>query len=240
MAALADGIQEMPQLGTVICLASILVGAIELTGVGVRLTGGLVTAAGGNLALLLVFTAIAALILGMGMPTSAVYILVALLLAPALVTAGLQPIVAHFFVFYYGLTAMLTPPVCLTAYVAAAIANASFTKTGWQAMRLGIVVFIVPFMFAYAPELLMIGPAGQILQAAIIAFIGVLFLSAGIEGYLLRPAGWVERILFLAAGGLMMVPGWTTAIIGAGVGTLVFLWQFMTRRSCMSGGKALD
>jgi len=228
--ALMDGIQETPQLGTVICLASILVGAIQLTGVGVRLTGGLVTLAGGNLFLLLVFAAIAALILGMGMPTSAVYILVALLLVPALVMAGLQPLVAHFFVFYYGLTAMLTPPVCLTAYVAAAIAGASFMQTGWQAMRLGIVVFIVPFIFAYSHELLMLGPPGPIILAAVTAFIGVLFLSSAIEGYLLRPASWLERILFLVAGLLMMIPGLTTDLIGVAAGAVAVVWQLATRR----------
>lgn len=228
--ALEQGVQEMPQLGTVICLASILVGAIQLTGVGVRLTGGLVTAAGGNLMLLLIFTAFAAMILGMGMPTSAVYILVALLLAPALQQAGLPPLVAHFFVFYYGLTAMLTPPVCLTAYVAAAIAGSSYMQTGWQAMRLGIVIFIVPFMFAYSPELLMIGSIGQILQAAIIALAGIVFLSASIEGYLFTHASWAQRIVFLVGGVLMMIPVMTFAVIGAALGVAGVVWQLIGRR----------
>lgn len=231
MDALVTGVQEMPSLGVTICLASILVGAIELTGVGVRMTGGLVTLAGGNMLLLLLFTAITAMVLGMGMPTSGVYILVAILLAPALVMVGMEPIVAHLFVFYFGLTAMLTPPVCLTAFVAAAIAGAPFMKTGWQAMRLGIIIFIVPFLFAYAPELVMIGSAGAIALAVGTALIGVIFLSAGMEGYLLKPAGWPERILLLAAGVAMLVPGLVSDIIGLGLGSGVVLWQFAARRA---------
>ncbi|MFC2003530.1 TRAP transporter permease [Chloroflexota bacterium] len=231
MDALSRGVEQVPQLGVVIAMVSILVGGIELTGVGVRLTGGLVTLAGGNMFLLLLFTAFAAGVLGMGMPTSGVYILVAILLAPALVMVGLQPIVAHMFVFYFGLTAMITPPVCLTAFVAASIAGAPFMKTGWQAMRLGIVIFIVPFMFAYAPELLMIGSAGQIALAAGTSLIGVVFLSAGLEGYLLKSAGWPERILFLVAGMMMMIPGLTTDILGVALGSVAVLWQFIGRRA---------
>ena len=227
--ALASGVEEMPGLAVVICLASILVGGIELTGVGVRLTGGMVTLAGGNLFILLIFTAIAATILGMGMPTSAVYMLCAILLAPALVRLGMLPIVAHFFVFYYGLTAMLTPPVCLNAFVAAAIAQASFMKVGWESMRLGIVIFLVPFIFAYYPELLMIGDPTRVIVAAVMAFIGVFLLSVGLEGYWFKRTGWLERTLFVAAGIALMIPG-TTAYIGIGVGLLLSLWHYFAAR----------
>ncbi|MBA7519916.1 hypothetical protein ES705_12004 [subsurface metagenome] len=231
--ALSKGIESMPQLGVTICMAAILVGSIELTGVGFRMAGGLVTLADGNLLMLLVFTAFAAMILGMGMPTSGVYILVSILLAPALVMAGLQPIVAHFFVFYMGLTAMLTPPVCLCAFVAASIADAPFMKTGWQAMRLGIIVYIVPFMFAFSPALLMIGDAGEIALAVASSIIGVVLLSAGMQGYFLKTASWPERILFLGAGLCMMIPGWTTDIIGLGVGTATVFYQLVTRRAAL-------
>ena len=232
--ALAKGMETMPQLGVTICMAAILVGSIELTGVGYRMAGGLVSLAGGNLFLLLMFTAIACIFMGLGMPTSSVYILVAILLAPGLIRAGLDPLVSHFFVFYCGLTAMLTPPVCLVAFVAASIADAPFMKTGWQAMRLGIVVYIVPFMFAYSPELLMIGSVGNIILAIVTALIGVVFLSAGMQGYLLKPAGWAEKILLLAAGITMMIPGLATDLIGLGLGVLAVVYQLLVRKSRVS------
>jgi TRAP transporter 4TM/12TM fusion protein len=232
--ALVKGVETMPQLGVTICMAAILVGSIELTGVGYRIAGGLVSLAGGSLFLLLVFTAFACIFMGLGMPTSSVYILVAILLAPGLIRAGLDPLVAHFFVFYAGLTAMLTPPVCLVAFVAASIADSPFMKTGWQAMRLGIVVYIVPFMFAYSPELLMIGTPMNILTAVVTALIGVVFLSAGMQGYFLRNTSMIERAILLAAGVTMMVPGWTTDLIGISLGILVSLYQFFMQRRQIS------
>ena len=228
--ALAKGAETMPQLGVTICMAAILVGSIQLTGVGYRMAGGLVALAGGNLFFLLVLTALAAMFMGLGMPTSSVYILVAILLAPGLIRAGLDPLVSHFFVFYCGLTAMLTPPVCLVAFVAASIAEAPFMKTGWLAMRLGIVVYIVPFMFAYSPELLMIGSPDKIALAVVTALIGVVFLSAGMQGYLFKTAGWPERVVFLAAGITMMMPGLTTDLIGLALGLLAVIYQILTRK----------
>jgi TRAP-type uncharacterized transport system fused permease subunit len=144
------------------------------------------------------------------------------------------PIVAHFFAFYYGLAAMLSPPVCPVAFIAAGIAGAPFMRTGWLSMRLGIIVFIVPFMFAYTPALLMIGPPLQIVIACIVAFFAAYLLSAGIEGYLLTRAGIAERVVLFAGGILMMFPVfifWYLVAAGFTMGLLVLLWQIRKRRS---------
>jgi TRAP transporter 4TM/12TM fusion protein len=230
---LADALEKtggaMPSLGVVIAMVSILVASLDVTGLGVRVTGGLVELAGGNLLFLLSLTAVAAMILGMGMPASGVYIIVAILLAPSLVQIGVEPLVAHMFVWYYGLTAMLTPPVCLTAFVAASIAGSPFMKTGWLAMRLGIVIFIVPFMFVYSPELIMIGAPGEVALQVTTALIGVVFLSAGIVGYLFKPVGRFGRAVFLGAGLTMIIPGLGTDIIGFAGGSLMTLWQLVGR-----------
>ena len=228
--ALDEGLKVIPSIGVIICMAGILIGVMEVTGVGLRMTGGLVELSGGNLFLLLLMTAACALVLGMGMPGVAVYVLCAIILAPALVQAGLPPLVAHFFVMYYGITSMLTPPVCLIAFIAAGIADAPYMKTGWQAMRLGIVVYLVPFMFAYGPELLLMGKPVDIAIAVVTAFIGVVLLSAGIEGYLLRPLTWLERIFFLAGGILMMIPIPQYTYIGIGIGLMLVIWQLVRRR----------
>jgi TRAP transporter 4TM/12TM fusion protein len=231
---LEKGMATVPDTGVTIILAGILVSSMDITGVAVRLTGGLVSVAGGNLFFLLVLTAVAALILGIGLPTSAVYLLTAMLLAPALVKLGMLPIVAHFFAFYYGLAAMLSPPVCPVAFIAAGIAGAPFMRTGWLSMRLGIIVFIVPFMFAYTPALLMIGPPLQIVIACIVAFFAAYLLSAGFEGYLLTRAGIAERVVLFAGGILMMFPVfifWYLVAAGFTMGLLVLLWQMCKRRS---------
>jgi TRAP transporter 4TM/12TM fusion protein len=229
--ALDEGLKVIPSIGVIICMAGILIGVMEVTGVGLRLTGGLVALAGGNMFILLLVTAACALVLGMGMPGVAVYVLLAIILAPALVQAGLPPLVAHFFVMYYGITSLLTPPVCLISFIAAGIADAPYMKTGWQAMRLGIVVYLVPFMFAYGPELMLIGKPLDIAIAVVTAFAGVVLLSAGIEGYLFRTLKWFERIFFLAGGVLMMIPLPLYTYIGIGIGATLMLLQFIGRRT---------
>jgi len=239
--ALDEGMRVIPLIGVIICMAGILIGVLNLTGFGLRMTGGLVAISGGNMFLLLLMTAICAMVLGMGMPGVAVYVLCAIILAPSLVQAGIEPIVAHFFVFYYGITSMLTPPVCLIAFVAAGIAGAPYMKTGWQAMRLGIVIFLIPFMFAYGSELMLMGAPNDIAIAVVTSFIGVVLLSAGIEGYLTRMLNWLERVLFLGAGILMMIPSSMTDYAGIGIGVILVLWQYLPGkfRGLPSNRKAL-
>ncbi|MFC1969381.1 TRAP transporter permease [Chloroflexota bacterium] len=233
--SLSGGMKVLPNVLIIMEVAAILVGVFELTGLGLRITGGLVALAGGSKLVILLMAAFGAMLMGMGMPTSGVYLMTAILVAPALIHVGIPPLVAHFYCWYYGLAAALTPPVCITSFVAAAMAQAPYMKTGVQGVRLGIVIFLVPIMFAYAPELLLIGTLGNVAIAVITAVIGVLLLSSGIEGYLFRPTNWLIRITLLAGGLAMMIPVLTSDIIGIVLGSAAVLWQFAGRRSTIKG-----
>ena len=143
---------------------------------------------------------------------------------------GVPDMVSHFFIFYMGLTMFITPPYAPAAFVAAAISGASPYRTGFQAMRLGIVTFIVPFVLAYNPALILIGTPVEIVLATVTAIIGVLALSVGIEGYLFTRANWLQRVLAVASGLTLIVPGLLTDGIGFGLLVVVVLWQWVSRK----------
>jgi TRAP transporter 4TM/12TM fusion protein len=213
-------------VGCALAVAGALTSSLALTGVGIRLTGMLVQIAGGSKLLLLLATTIIVLIMGMAMGPTPVYMTVALLVVPAMLKAGIEPMAAHMFLLFLCSAALITPPICMSSFVAAQIAGADFMKTGWTGMRLGIVAFLVPFVFVYSPELLMVGTAVQIGTATLTATIGVFMLSAGLAGYLLTELGPVSRVLFLFAGIVMIVPGWVSDIIGASIGVACVLYQW--------------
>ncbi|MCL5962301.1 MAG: TRAP transporter fused permease subunit, partial [Chloroflexi bacterium] len=176
-------------VGVIVALAGLIIGAMQVSGLSFVLSNALVNLAGGNIIVLLILTAIVALILGMGMPTSAVYILLAVMVAPALIQMGMLPLAAHLFVFYFGMLSMITPPVCLAAYAAAAIARANFWRTGYEAMRLAGVAYIVPFMFVGSTTLLLRGNFEDIVAAVITAVIGTVLLGMALVGYFVRELG---------------------------------------------------
>lgn len=221
--------EGMVQITIVCAAAGFVVGLVAYTGVGVSLAQVLVNAAGGSLLLLALYTAAASLVLGMGMPATACYILVAVLMAPALVHAGVQPILAHLFVFYFGNFSFLTPPVALAAYAAASIARAPFVATCWQAIKLGLCGYIVPFIFLYKPGMALMGDAWEIGGAIFDAAVAVVLLAAAVEGFWRRPLGWASRAALGAASLLMFFPGWETRIAGLAL-ALPLLW-FLTRSS---------
>ncbi|MFC2123087.1 TRAP transporter permease [Bacteroidota bacterium] len=223
---LADGVTKLPNVCIIMEIAALLVGIFELTGLGLRITSGLIAIAGGNTLLLLIMAGFGAMLLGTGMPTSGVYLMTAILVAPALMSVGIPPIAAHFYGWYYGLAAALTPPVCITSFLAAGIAGAPYMRTGIQGVRLGIVIFLVPIMFAYSPELLMIGTPGDIALAVITAIIGVVLLSFGVQGYLLKSTNWLQRIMLLVGGIAMMVSNLTADLAGIGIGLAAILWHW--------------
>lgn len=205
----------MMMMVAVICgLAATIISSVELTGLTFRLAFILTSIAGGNLAALLVMTAIVCIILGMGMPTSAAYILLAVLAAPALVKLGVIPIAAHFFVFYFGVAALITPPVCPGAYVAAGIANAPPMKTAFSAARLAIATFVVPFIFVYKPALLAQGSVASIALVTVTTLIAVIGLAAGLGGYLFKPINYWWRIAVIGGALLIIHPALLTTIIG--------------------------
>jgi len=218
-----EAFEEGGRTGIVITTASaavgIVIGVISLTGIGFKLSAILVNFADGSLPLLLVFSMIASLILGIGLTTVACYIILAIVAAPALIKLGVTDIGAHLFVFYFGIISAITPPVALAAYVGAGIAKSEPFKTALTASKLGIAAFIVPYMFVTNPKLLMIGETSEIILAFFVALVGLFALIAAIWGYLLNELQLIERILFFA-GGLALV--WTSAPIVNIVG-FVFL-----------------
>jgi TRAP transporter 4TM/12TM fusion protein len=196
----------MLEIAAITGLAGVVIGVLQLTGLGFTLTLTLLNIGQSNALLLLVLTAIVSIILGMGMPTTAVYVLLAVLVAPGLAKLGILPIAAHLFIFYFGMLSMVTPPVCMASYAAASIGKTDPVKTGWHAMRLCAIAYIVPFLFVFSPALLLVGQWYEVVLSVVTAIIGAIFLGVGIVGYLFRPIGVVKRALFLIAATALLVP----------------------------------
>ncbi|MFS8542955.1 MAG: TRAP transporter permease [Limnochordales bacterium] len=195
--------------------AGIIIGVITLTGLGLKLASGLVQLAQGQLLLTLVFTMLASLVLGMGSPTTANYVITSTIAAPALLQLGVPTLVAHMFVFYFGIVADITPPVALAAYAGAGIARGNPLRTGVLASRLAIAAFLIPYIFAYNPAMLLIGAtAGQIIQMAVTSVLGMFGVAVAAGGFFRAPMALWERLLFLAGGILMIDPGALTDIVG--------------------------
>lgn len=184
--------------------AGIIIGTVNLTTLGYKLSSFLVSVSGNNLPLLLTLTMLTSFVLGIGLPTVATYLVLATLIAPALSSLGITPLAAHLFVFYYGIFADMTPPVAVTAYTAAGFAGADPNRTGWTATWLGFVAYLMPFAFVYDPGLLLQGDASQIATAVASSLIGIVALASAIEGYWFGDLGVLERIL-LALGALGLV-----------------------------------
>ncbi len=187
-------------------MAGIIIGTIDVTGLGFGLTFILVQLGQNSLILLLIFTAIVCIVLGMGMPTTAIYLLVATLAAPPLIKLGVSPLAAHMFVFYFGLVSLITPPVAIAAFVAANIAGSQPLETAVQAVRLGWTALVVPFMFVMSPNLIMQGEPFDILLAVVTAFMGVWIATAGVLGYFMRPLPFALRGAAIASGIALMIP----------------------------------
>jgi TRAP transporter 4TM/12TM fusion protein len=187
-------------------MAGLMMGSVSLTGIAISISGDLVRIAGGNLFLLLVLAAITCFIFGMGMGSIPCYIFVSIMVAPALAQMGIPLIIAHLFVFWLALSSFITPPVCIAAYVAAAIAECSPMRAGVWATRIGIGIFIVPFAFVYNQGLVLYGSPLTIATTIIFSLIGALFTAAGLEGYLLTTTKLWQRIIFLIFGLMMFFP----------------------------------
>jgi TRAP transporter 4TM/12TM fusion protein len=206
IAALEGTGRTMLDLVAITALAGIVIGSFQLSGFTAKLPMLLTTAAAGNLFVLLVLTAIVSILLGMSLPTTVVYVTLAVLVGPALAQMGVHPLAAHLFLFYFGMLSLITPPDCLATYAAAAIAKADFWKTGWTGMRLGIVAYIVPFVFVYHPALIFKGSWGEIILSAATAALGVYLLAVACVGWLTRRLGWGRRAWAVAAAGLLILP----------------------------------
>ncbi len=211
---LEQGALAFADLGPAAGVIGIIMSAVSLTGLGMTLSSGLIEASGGHLWLLLVLTAIASIVMGMGASTLLVYIVLAMFVAPAVIKMGVEPLAAHLFIFYFGCMSLVTPPVALAAYAAAVIAKADYWKTGWEASRLGIVGYIAPFIFVYQPALLLHGSTGEVLLAATTAVIGTIALAGAMSGYFFGSVFWWQRILLGVGSVTLIYPGWKTDLIG--------------------------
>ena len=213
------------QLVAVCAAAGIIVGVIALTGLGTRFSALLLGLAANNQLLALFFAMIVSIILGMGMPTTAAYAVAASVIAPGLVTMGIDPLTAHFFIFYFAVMSAITPPVALAAYAGAAIAQSDPMRTSVESFRMGLAAFIVPFMFFSSPELLMQGGAVAIAHVVAGALLGVYLLSAAVQGWLAGPLNPALRVLLIGAAVAMIDSGYLTDAIGLGAAGLVWAIQ---------------
>jgi TRAP transporter 4TM/12TM fusion protein len=207
--------------------AGIIIGIVTLTGLGLKMASGLVALAGGLTLPTLIFTMLASIVLGMGIPTTANYLITSTITAPAVVQLGVPVLAAHFFAFYFGIVADITPPVALAAYAGSAIARGNPFKTGLTATRLAIAAFIIPYMFALNPIILLIGATPlRVIQVLTTSLIGMLGVGAAMEGYLLGSVKIWERILYLVGGLLLIDPAYTTDMIGV----LLILTALLSQR----------
>ncbi|OGL59572.1 MAG: hypothetical protein A3I72_03520 [Candidatus Tectomicrobia bacterium RIFCSPLOWO2_02_FULL_70_19] len=238
--ALEKGALQVVPIAAACASAGIIVGVVSLTGLGDTLSTVLLKLSGGYKIMALVFTMLAALVLGCGVPPTAVYVIMASLTVPTLVSFGLLPLSAHFFVFYFGCIAAITPPVALASYAAAGISGASPVETGFVAFRFGLIAFVVPYIFAYSPALLAVGSWQEVLLAAVTAIVGVVFFSAAVQGYL---GGWLSlpaRLIYGAAALLLLEPGLWTDLAGLILGLIAWRLPAKPASASSPGDLALD
>ncbi len=212
--------------------AGIVIGVVTKTGVGLKLASGLLTLSGGLLLPTLFFTMITAIVLGMGVPTTANYVITSTIAAPAIIQMGVPVLAAHMFVFYFGIIADVTPPVALAAFAGAGIAGGNALRTGINASKLAIAAFIIPYMFVLSPVILMIdATAGTLILTTITAIIGMVALSSALIGYLADTCRLYERLLLIAGGLMMIKPGMMTDLAGFALFAVVLLSQWKRRKA---------
>jgi len=230
--SLAAGGQNMITVAVACGVAGIVAGTITMTGLANQILTAIVAVAGNQVIIALFLTMLCCIVLGMGVPTTANYCIMAATCAPILMRMGVPALAAHFFVFYFGIVADLTPPVALAAYAGAAIGQANPMKTAVTATKLAIGAFIVPYVFALHPAMLFIDTTPwEVVSICITSLVGIFAVSAALEGWFLRGMSWYERILSVAGGLLLIYPGIVTDLIGLGLVAIVAAIQFVKRRN---------
>ena len=227
--ALVDGARNTLSVAMACACAGIVIGCVTITGLGITFTEFVMVLAQSSLIAALVLTAIAGIVLGMGMPTTPSYIVMVSLLVPAIIKLGAIAPAAHMFAFYFAILSAITPPVALAVFAAAGLAKSDLWATGWQAMRIAAPTYIVPFMFIYEPSLMLIGDWFESLTSTVSAVIGVMCLAAGLQGYLLREARWWERAVLVVAALLLIKPGYISDAIGLVLLAAVLFSQRLVR-----------
>ena len=233
--ALAAGGQGTITVAAACGIAGIIAGTITMTGLANMLINGIVTLAGNQVIIALFLTMLCCIVLGMGVPTTANYCIMAATCAPILIRMGVPAIAAHFFVFYFGIVADLTPPVALAAYAGAAIAQANPMKTALTATKLAIGAFIVPYVFALNPAMLFVDTnALEVATICVTSFIGICAISAALEGYLLKHMNWPQRVISALGGLLLIYPGLVTDSIGLALVAAVVILQVIGRKKALA------
>jgi len=232
--ALLKALEEggMGAIAVVAACASggIIIGNISLSGLALSLSMLLVDIAQGSLILLLILTMISSLILGMGLTTTSCYIILAVLVGPALIKLGVSPMAAHLFIFYFGIISAITPPVALAAYTGAGLAGSNPVKTGFYAFKLGLAAFILPYMFVFGTPLILEGPVLEVIESIITATIGIFFFAVALQGWMFVNLSVFERILSFVSALCLIFPGWRTDLVGLGLGFVIMLVQFRKSR----------
>ena len=230
--ALAAGGQGMITVAVACGVAGIIAGTITMTGLASMLINGIITLANGKIIIALVLTMLCCIVLGMGVPTTANYCIMAATCAPILTQMGVPAIAAHFFVFYFGIVADLTPPVALAAYAGAAIAQANPMKTALNSTKLAIGAFIVPYVFALSPSMLFVDTVWyEVVLICVTSIIGMFGVSSALEGYIFKNMKWYERIISAIGGLLLIYPGLVTDLIGLGLVGIVLFEQFIRKNA---------
>ncbi len=216
-------------------VVGIIIGIVMGSGLGFRMSSVLIQVSNGNLAILLILTMVVSLIMGMGVPTTAAYLMLALLVVPALKQMNVLPLAAHLFIFYFGIISNVTPPVALAAYAAAGVARCNPTKTGFFAFKLSLSGFILPFIFVYNPVLLMQGSALEIIQSLITALLGIYSLSCALEKFAFKwEISQVERVALFVSAILLVVPGTLTDMVGFVVLAVIFALKLIENKKKVS------
>jgi TRAP transporter 4TM/12TM fusion protein len=230
--ALESGARSAIIVSTACAAAGIVIGGISLTAVGGKLISIVASQAHLSIIFTLVFTMIVCIVLGMGMPAPAAYLITAVLTAPILVSLGLPLLPAHLFCLYFAIISFITPPVAVAAYAAAGISGGDLSMTGWTALRLGLCGFIIPFAFVYKPSLLLLSSWPDVLFGSVTAILGVLCITAGITGYFIRNINTlIERALCILGGILLFVyPHWLGAVVGFSVSMPILISPIIKRR----------
>ena len=231
LTALINGAEAVLTVALATGTAGIIIAIISLTGLGLVFSTLIITASDGNLFIALALTMLSSLVLGMGLPTAAAYILVATLTAPALVELGVNLLAAHFFVFYSAMLSAITPPVALAAYAASGIANANPIRIAIIAVKFGLAAFIVPYFFVLNPALLGQGTLTQVGSAFVLAVLAAVAMAAAVQGWFLVELNLIARIAIAAVVFLLFIPDTTSNISGLTVLVLVVIWQVIRRRS---------
>ena len=227
--SLEEGALAVLSIAAACAAAGIVAGVLSMTGIGSQISAAIIGISAGQPLVALGLTALMAIVLGMGLPTTAAYVILATVVAPPLVQMGIPVLTAHMFVFFFGCISTITPPVALASYVAAGIAGSDINKTSWTAFGYGITSYILPFMFFFGPALLMNGTAFEVIVAVIVGLVSVFCIATAVVGYFVQPLGAVGRITMAASGLLLMYQSMATNLVGLGL--LVAVYVLVKRKN---------